>query len=113
MDTAVTKSETRRALTFQLQSSLSLSLSQVPKIADDSVYVMGFLREYLGLRPFYLNLRYTREEKAFLRWLRGRTGLPFPYLFAKMDTEKPDWKEVFRALWDKTLGIYQKGARPE
>jgi hypothetical protein len=51
--------------------------------------VTGYLRELLGLRPFYLNLRYTYEEKSYLKWLHSKQPLPLPYLFASVETSNP------------------------
>ncbi len=59
-------------------------MKQVPlwEEESDSESVTGRLRSSLGVSPFYLNLRYTGDPQACLRWLRGRTTLPMPHLFA-------------------------------
>ena len=62
---------------------------QIPKFKLDDIYVTGYLRELLGLRPFYLNLRYTYEEKSYLKWLHSKQPLPLPYLFASVETANP------------------------
>ncbi len=80
----------------------------------------GRLRSMLGVSPFYLNLRYTRDPQACLRWLRGGTTLPMPYLFAGLGDPAAHggdpgsdiqgrWKEIYRELWEKTVRVHQKG----
>ena len=90
----------------------------------------GHLRQRLGVKPFYLNLRYTRDLQACLRWLNGRTTLPLPYLFAGLDRARDlsraagpvaavadpadvddNWQQVYRGLWNKTVTIHQKRRR--
>ena len=82
----------------------------------------GRLRATIGVSPFYLNLRYTRDPQACLRWLRAPAALPMPYLFAGLGPRQAEdrgqavqrhgnWQEVYRELWKKTVRVHQKGGR--
>jgi len=79
---------------------------QIPKFWLDDIYVTGYLRELLGLRPFYLNLRYAYDEKSYLKWLHSKQPLPLPYLFASIEMTNPEWQIVLKQLWLKTLTIH-------
>jgi len=78
----------------------------MPKFVLDDVYVTGYLRELLGLRPFYLNLRYSYDEKSYMKWLHSKPALPLPYLFASIETVNPEWQTLMKDLWMKTLSIH-------
>lgn len=81
----------------------------MPLVLHDPIYVMGLLREYLGVSPFYLNLRYTSDEKSYLKWLRPEAPpLPLPYLFATLDTRTSGWQEMMRRMWSKTKTIHRR-----
>lgn len=79
--------------------------------------MLGFLREYLNVHPFYLNLRYAHEEEPYLKWLnrplqleQGLPDLPLPYLFARVDTMKEGWKALALGLWKKTVRVHHKNS---
>lgn len=109
-------------MTPDLASQFLKAASKVPQTAPEEMYITGFLREYLNIKPFYLNLRYTYDEQTYLRWLLGRMTLPLPYLFAKVSPETSvkmsvesdsvkidrmlNWIDVVKELWNKTLRIH-------
>ena len=87
---------------------------QTPLIYNDPIYVTGFLRRSLNIRPCYLNLRYSYKEKSYLKWLRSDSRpLPLPYLFAAVDTastQNGGWKDTVGKMWEKTKKIHRKAA---
>ena len=58
---------------------------QVFPMSSDDVYLMGFVRDYLGISPFYLNLRYTYETIRPYKWLHSKNFQPLPFLFVVSD----------------------------
>ena len=86
------------------------------KLENDDKFITGVIRERLGIKPFYLNLRYSYDETNYLRWLQD-SGThnnvniqPLPYLFVKIDTEKSGWQDKWRKLWEKTIQIHSTKA---
>ena len=49
----------------------------------------GMVREYLGVSPFYLNLRYTYELSRPTKWLHSKKKKPLPFIFVVPDTSSP------------------------
>ena len=88
---------------------------KVPRLLEnDDIFITGLLREQLGIKPFYLNLRYSYDNTNYLKWLQG-SGIPdnaniqpLPYLFVKIETNNPGWQEEWRKLWKKTIRIHSK-----
>ena len=54
---------------------------EVPALWIDDVYMTGMVREYLGVSPFYLNLRYTYELGRPIKWLHSKKKKPLPFIF--------------------------------
>ena len=73
---------------------------------------MGFLREKLNIKPFYLNLRYSHDDTNYLRWLQdsGKPSnvnvQPLPYLFVKIKADQNEWQKIWKQLWKKTITIH-------
>ena len=86
-------------------------LFQISPVRNGDIYVSGVLRKSLGIKPKYLNLRYTFERQALAKWLDPKSpSLPLPYLFASLSSF-PDASEqgsVARRLWQKTVNIHRK-----
>ena len=81
-------------------------------LENDNIYIMGVLREKLNIKPFYLNLRYSYEEKNYLKWLQGHgkqanvLSQPLPYLFVRINTKNLDWRQIYKQLWSKTIAVH-------
>ena len=78
---------------------------------------MGVLREKLNIKPFYLNLRYSYDEKNYLKWLQGHgkqvsvLSQPLPYLFVRINTKNVGWQQIYKQLWSKTIEVHSAGSR--
>ena len=91
---------------------------KVPRLLEnDDIFITGLLREQLGIKPFYLNLRYSYDNTNYLKWLQG-SGMPdnvniqpLPYLFVKIETHNPGWQEEWKRLWEKTIRVHSKQAK--
>jgi len=80
----------------------------VSPIPLDDIYMMGMVREYLGISPFYLNLRYTYELSRPYKWLKRENFQPLPFLFVVSDSkDKRNWSETVKMLWEKSKRIQQ------
>ena len=73
-----------------------------PKSIPADIFFLGYLRETIGVRLKPLNPRYTYDEVPLKRWLQSQSGLPLPFLFAKVD----DDVDLMRSLWVKTEQIH-------
>ena len=80
-------------------------------LENDDMFITGVLREKLGFKPFYLNLRYSYDKTNYLRWLQGSAARknsnlqPLPYLFVKIGNGA-DWQDQWRNLWTKTMQVH-------
>ena len=71
----------------------------------DDVYMTGMVREYLGVSPFYLNLRYTYELGRPTKWLHSKKKKPLLYTSTVLNSggkgnliPKPDAREQVISL---------------
>jgi len=79
---------------------------EVPALWLDDVYMTGLVREYLGVSPFYLNLRYTYELSRPTKWLHSKKRKPLPFIFVVSDANSNrSWSELVRSLWSKSEKI--------
>ena len=74
-------------ITPSLMPSFLKATGDVSPIPLDDIYMMGMVREYLGISPFYLNLRYTYELSRPYKWLKRENFQPLPFLFVVSDSK--------------------------
>ena len=88
-----------------------MKVTGLRQLENDDIYITGVLREKLGFKPFYLNLRYSYDKANYLRWLQGSAARnssnlqPLPYLFVKIGNS-PEWQDQWRNLWIKTIQVH-------
>jgi len=93
-------------ITPSLMSTFLQATHQVPSLLIDDVYMTGLVREYLGVSPFYLNLRYTYELDRPTKWLHSNKNKTLPFIFVvNGSTSNRDWSEMVRSLWNKSEDI--------
>jgi len=96
-------------ITPSLMSRFLKATEEVPALWIDDVYMTGMVREYLGVSPFYLNLRYTYELGRPNKWLHSKKKKPLPFIFVVPDTSSSSssrsWSELVRSLWSKSEQI--------
>jgi len=96
-------------ITPSLIPSFLKATRDVPPIPLDDIYMMGMVREYLGISPFYLNLRYTYELSRPYKWLKRKNFQPLPFLFVVSDSkDKRNWSEAVKKLWEKSKRIQEQ-----
>jgi len=93
-------------ITPSLISTFLKATREVPAIWPDDVYMTGLVREYLGISPFYLNLRYTYELGRPLKWLHSKKMKPLPFIFVVPELSSSpssrSWADLMRSLWWKS-----------
>ena len=91
----------------------------MPALWVDDVYMTGMVREYLGVSPFYLNLRYTYELGRPTKWLYSKKKKPLPFIFVVPDLSSSStirspsrsWADLARSLWSKSEQIQSRQYR--
>ena len=71
-----------------------------PRNIPADLFFLGYLRETIGVRLKPLNPRYSYDDVPLHRWLQSQSGLPLPFLFAKVN------EELMKSLWIKTEQIH-------
>ncbi|XP_050713571.1 acetylgalactosaminyl-O-glycosyl-glycoprotein beta-1,3-N-acetylglucosaminyltransferase-like [Eriocheir sinensis] len=84
-----------------------------PRVWVDDVWVTGLLTEALGLRPHYLNLRYSYDHVELSQWAaHARPAAAPPYIFVHLDPNLPDWRPVLDTLWSHALAAQNATQEP-
>jgi len=102
-------------ITPSLVQTFLQATREVPALWVDDVYMTGMVREYLGVSPFYLNLRYTYEVGRPTKWLHSKKKKPLPFIFVVPDSSSSStntrqaptmsWGDLVRSLWSKSEQI--------
>jgi len=95
-------------ITPSLMGAFLKATQEVTPVPWDDIYMMGMVREYLNISPFYLNLRYTYELGRPYKWLQKKYLQPLPFLFVVSDNkDKRSWSNTVRQLWRKSEMIHK------
>jgi len=93
-------------ITPSLAAQFLQAAAEVPLIPQDDVYMTGLVRSWLGVFPFYLNLRYTYELGRPIKWLFSKKQKPLPFIFVVSESpHNRSWPGLVRALWAKSEQI--------
>jgi len=96
-------------ITPSLMKTFLKATKEVPALWIDDVYMTGMVREYLGVSPFYLNLRYTYELGRPIKWLHSKKKKPLPFIFVvpemSSSSNSRTWSDLARSLWLKSEQI--------
>lgn len=74
-----------------------------PALWIDDVYVTGLLARAVRAHHFYLNLRYSNQQRQTETEWSATNSTLLPYIVTELDTSRPDWRQMAERMWNKTL----------